>query len=45
MAILEPNLELEKEFVELKAIREKYIELERNLLEKKAIWEALNKDD
>jgi len=45
MAILEPNLELEKEFVELKAVREKYIELERNLLEKKEMWDRLNKDD
>jgi|TARA_R110000824_G_scaffold373429_2_gene563824 hypothetical protein len=45
MAILEPNLELEQEFKELKDIRKKYIELERNLLEKKAIWQALNQDD
>ena len=45
MAILEPNLELEQEFKELKDIREQYITLERNLLEKKAIWKALNKDD
>ena len=45
MAILEPNLELEQEFKELKDIREQYITLERNLLEKKAIWQALNKDD
>ena len=35
MAILQPNPELEKEFKELREIRQQYIKLERNLLEKK----------
>ena len=45
MAILQPNPELEKEFKELREIRQQYIKLERNLLEKKEMWETLNKDD
>ena len=45
MAILQPNPELEKEFKELREIRQKYIQLERNLLEKKEMWDTLNKDD
>lgn len=45
MAILQPNPELEKEFKELREIRQKYMQLERNLLEKKEMWDTLNKDD
>ncbi len=45
MAILQPNLELEKEFKELREIRQQYIKLERNLLEKKEMWDTLNKED
>ena len=45
MAILQPNPELEKEFKELRKIRQQYIKLERNLLEKKEMWDTLNKDD
>ena len=45
MAILQPNPELEKEFKELREIRQQYIKLERNLLEKKEMWDTLNKDD
>lgn len=45
MAILQPNPELEKEFKELREIRQKYIQLERNLLEKKEMWDTLNRDD
>ena len=45
MAILQPNPELEKEFKELREIRQKYIQLEHNLLEKKEMWDTLNKDD
>jgi hypothetical protein len=45
MALLQPNPELEKEFKELREIRQQYIKLERNLLEKKEMWETLNKDD
>ena len=45
MAILQPNSELEKEFKELREIRQKYMQLERNLLEKKEMWDTLNKDD
>ena len=45
MAILQPNPELEKEFKELREIRQKYIQLEKNLLEKKEMWDTLNKDD
>ena len=45
MAILQPNPELEKEFKELREIRQQYIQLEKNLLEKKEMWDTLNKDD
>lgn len=45
MAILQPNPELEKEFKELREIRQKYMQLERNLLEKKEMWDTLNRDD
>ena len=45
MAILQPNPDLEKEFKELREIRQKYIQLEKNLLEKKEMWDTLNKDD
>jgi len=45
MAILQPNPELEKEFKELREIRQKYIQLEQNLLEKKEMWDTLNRDD
>ena len=45
MAILQPNPELEKEFKELREIRQQYIQLEKNLLEKKEMWDRLNKDD
>ena len=45
MAILQPNPELEKEFKELREIRQQYIQLEKNLLEKKEMWETLNKDN
>lgn len=45
MAILQPNPELEKEFKELREIRQQYIKLERNLLEKKEMWDTLNKED
>lgn len=45
MAILQPNPELEKEFKELRDIRQQYIQLEKNLLEKKEMWDRLNKDD
>ena len=45
MAILQPNPVLEKEFKELREIRQKYMQLERNLLDKKEMWETLNKDD
>lgn len=45
MAILQPNPELEKEFKELREIRQKYMQLERNLLEKKEMWDTLNKED
>ena len=45
MAILQPNPELEKEFLELAKIREQYIKLEKILLEKKAVWDALGRDD
>ena len=45
MAILQPNPELEKEFKELREIRQQYIQLEQNLLEKKEMWDTLNKDD
>ncbi len=45
LAILQPNPELEKEFQELRELREQYKQLEKNLLEKKQMWETLNKDD
>ena len=45
LAILQPNPELEKEFLELAKIREQYIKLEKTLLEKKAVWDALGRDD
>ena len=45
LAILQPNPELEKEFLELAKIREQYIKLEKILLEKKAVWDALGRDD
>jgi len=45
LAILQPNPELEKEFLELAKIREQYVKLEKTLLEKKAVWDALGRDD
>ena len=45
LAILQPNPELEKEFAELREIRNKYMQLEQNLFEKKQMWDTLNKDD
>jgi hypothetical protein len=45
LAILQPNPELEKEFLALATIRNEYIKLEKKLLEKKAVWEALKRDD
>jgi len=45
LAILQPNPELEKEFQELRDLRNKYMQLEKNLLEKKQVWETLNRDD
>ena len=45
LAILQPNPELEKEFLELAKIREQYIKLEKTLLEKKAVWDVLGRDD
>jgi hypothetical protein len=45
LAILQPNPELEKEFVKLRELREEYQKLEKTLLEKKAMWDALGRDD
>lgn len=45
LAILQPNAELEKEFKELREIRQQYMQLERNLIEKKEMWDTLNRDD
>ncbi len=45
LSILQPNPELEKEFLKLGEIREEYIKLEKILLEKKAVWDALGRDD
>ena len=45
LAILQPNPELEKEFLELAKLRKQYTKLEKTLLEKKAVWDALGRDD
>lgn len=43
LAILHPNIELEKKWKELRNIRKKYVELEKELLEKQKMWSILEK--
>ena len=45
LAILVPNPALEKEFEQLKQLREQYIELESKLTEQKKSWDILKKTD
>jgi len=41
LAILQPNSELEKEWSELRELRERYVELEKELIEKNKVWDIL----
>jgi len=41
LAILQPNSELEKEWSELRELRERYVELEKELVEKNKVWDIL----
>lgn len=43
LAILHPNMELEKKWKELRNLRKKYLELEKELLEKEKMWSILEK--
>jgi len=43
LAILVPNVRLEKDWEELQRLREQYIELERKLLEQQRVFDILKK--
>jgi hypothetical protein len=45
LAIFRPNPELEKDFDQLKALRDQYIELEKDLMEKAQAWNTLKNTD
>lgn len=44
LAIMVPNPKLEKDFEQLKDLRDQYEALERELLEKAQVWETLKKE-
>jgi hypothetical protein len=43
LAILQPNLELEKEWSELAELRRRYVELERDIIAKQRLFDILKK--
>ncbi len=45
LAILVPNVRMEKDWEELQRLREQYIELERKLLEQQRVFDILKKSD
>jgi hypothetical protein len=45
LAILVPNVRIEKDWKELQRLREQYIELEKKLLEQQRVFDILKKSD
>lgn len=43
LAILHPNVELEKKWEQLRELRKQYMELEKEIIEKEKVWDILKK--